>query len=65
MKLIRVTAYVLRAVKLFRRDVVGEVQRAELKCCLWIQEDLYKDYKKLKAEDSMRNNGHLLTRPPL
>lgn len=64
--MIKVAAYVLRAVKLFRWDVtVGKVQRAELKCCFWIQEDLYKDHKKLKAGDSMHNNSHLLTRPLL
>ena len=49
MKLIRVTAYVLRAVKLFKTRLKSEeselsaeeMKKAELKCCRWIQEEVY------------------------
>ena len=52
MKLIRVTAYVLKVVKLFKakcRSQVSELsaeemQQAELKCCMWVQQDTRKDY---------------------
>ncbi|XP_068756583.1 uncharacterized protein [Montipora capricornis] len=58
LKLIRVTAYVLRAVKLFKtksrsceRELsADEVKQAEIKCCMWVQEVVYKEeFEKLKA----------------
>ena len=46
LKLIRVTAYVLRVVKLFKtksrsreRELSADkVRQAEIKCCMWVQE---------------------------
>ena len=51
LKLIRVTAYVLRAVKLFTtkckssesEQSAEEVKNAEIKCCKWVQEEVYKE----------------------
>ena len=51
LKLIRVTAYVLRAVKLFKTKCKSseselsaeEVKKAEIKCCKWVQEEVYKE----------------------
>ena len=51
LKLIRVTAYVPRAVKLFttkckssESELSGEeVKKAEMKCCKWVQEEVYKE----------------------
>ena len=51
MKLIRVTAYVLRAVKLFKARLKSEeteflaekMKQAALKCCMWIQGEIYKE----------------------
>ena len=53
-KLIRVTVYVLRTAKLFKTRLKSEetelsaeeMKQAELKCCMFIQEEVYKeDYK--------------------
>ena len=58
LKLIRVTAYVLRAVKLFKTKCQSseselsaeEVKKAEIKCCKWVQGEVYKeDYHLLKS----------------
>ena len=58
LKLIRVTAYVLRAVKLFKTKCKSsesklsaeEVKKAEIKCCKWVQGEVYKeDYHLLKS----------------
>ena len=51
MTLIRVTAHVLKAVKLFKTKCKSQVtelsaeemQQAELKCCMWIQQDACKE----------------------
>ena len=58
LKLIRVTAYVLRAVKLFKTKCKAsesklsaeEVKKAEIQCCQWVQGEVYKeDYHLLKS----------------
>ena len=73
MKLIRVTAYVLRAVKFFKVKLrseetelsAEEIKQAELKCCMWIQEEVYKeDYEKLKAGKTLPNSSRLLKLDP-
>ena len=73
LKLIRVTAYVLRAVKLFKTKLKSfvtelsteEIQHAELKCCMWVQQDVYKeDYELLKAGDSVPKSSRLLKLDP-
>ena len=62
LKLIRVTAYVLRAVKLFKTKCKSseselsaeEVKKAEIKCCKWVQEEVYKeDYQLLKSGQTL------------
>ncbi|XP_068717083.1 uncharacterized protein [Montipora capricornis] len=73
LKLIRVTAYVLRAVKLFKtksrsceRELsADEVRQAEIKCCLWVQEVVYKEeFEKLKAGEILPSNTRLLKLDP-
>ncbi|XP_078364199.1 uncharacterized protein LOC144648546 [Oculina patagonica] len=73
MKLIRVTAYVLRAVKVFKAKCKSpvtelsaeEMQQAELKCCMWIQQDVYKeDYEQLKAGEALPKSSRLLKLDP-
>ena len=73
MKLIRVTAYVLRAVKLFKTRSKSketelsteEMKQAELKCCMWIQEEVYKeDYQQLKAGRALPSSSRLLKLDP-
>ena len=68
LKLIRVTAYVLRAVKLFKTRLKSEEtklsakekKQAELKCCMWIQEEVYKeDYEQLKAGRTLPSSSRL------
>ena len=62
MNLIRVTAYVLRAVKLLKTRLKSEetelsaekMKQAALKCCMWIQEEVYKeDYE--QSVESRKN----------
>ncbi|KAL9982839.1 hypothetical protein ACROYT_G004948 [Oculina patagonica] len=69
MKLIRVTAYVLRAVKVFKAKCkspvtelsVEEMQQSELKCYMWIQQDAYKeDYEQVKAGEALPRSSRLL-----
>ena len=69
MKLIRVTAYVLRAVKLFKTRLKSEetelsakeMKQAELKCYMWIQEEVYKEhYEQLKAGRILPSSNYLL-----
>ena len=73
LKLIRVTAYVLRAVKLFKTKCKSsesqlsaeEVKKAELKCCKWVQEEVYKeDYQLLKSGQTLPKNSRLLKLDP-
>ena len=73
LKLIRVTAYVLRAVKLFKtksrsceRELsADEVRQAEIKCCMWVQEVVYKEEtEKLKAGKVLPSNSRLLKLDP-
>jgi len=73
MKLIRVTAYVLKAVKLFKPKCKSQVtelsaeemQQAELKCCMWVQQDAYKeDYEQLKAGEALPKSSCLLKLDP-
>ena len=73
MKLIRVTAYVLKAVKLFKAKCKSQVtelsaeemQQAELKCCMWVQQDSYKeDYEQLKAGEVLPKSSRLLKLDP-
>ncbi|XP_068756894.1 uncharacterized protein [Montipora capricornis] len=73
LKLIRVTAYVLRAVKLFKtksrsceRELsADEVRQAEIKCCMWVQEVVYKEeFEKLKAGEVLPSNSRLLKLDP-
>ena len=73
LKLIRVTAYVLRAVKLFKTKCKSseselsaeEVRKAELKCCKWVQEEVYKeDYQLLKSGQTLPKNSRLLKLDP-
>jgi len=73
MKLIRVTAYTLKAVKLFKATCnsqvtelsAGEIQQTELKCCMWVQQDAYKeDYKQLKAGEALPKSSRLLKLDP-
>ena len=73
MKLIRVTAYVLKAVKLFKAKCKSQVtelsaeemQQAELKCCMWVQQDAYKeDYEELKAGEALPKSSRLLNLDP-
>ena len=68
MKLIRVIAYVLKAVKLFKAICKSQVtelsaeemQQAELKCCMWVQQDAYKeDYEQLKAGEVLSKSSRL------
>ncbi|XP_068728870.1 uncharacterized protein [Montipora capricornis] len=73
LKLIRVTAYVLRAVKLFKTKSrscekelsADEVRQAEIKCCMWVQEVVYKEeFEKLKAGEVLPSNSRLLKLDP-
>ena len=73
MKLIRVTAYVLRAVKLFKTRLKSEetelsaeeMKQAELNCCMWIQEEVYKgDHEQLKAGRTLPSSSRLLKIDP-
>ena len=73
MKLIRVTAYVLKAVNLFKAKCKSQVtelsaeemQQAELKCCMWVQQDAYKeDYEQLKAGEALSKSSRLLKLDP-
>ncbi|XP_044166852.1 uncharacterized protein LOC122950905 [Acropora millepora] len=73
MKLIRVIAYVLKAVKLFKAKSKStvtelsakEMQQAELKCCMWVQQDAYKeDYEQLKAGEALPKSSRLLKLDP-
>ena len=73
LKLIRVTAYVLRAVKLFKTGCKAklkelsaeELKQAEFKCYMWIQEEVYKeDLKQLKFGGTLPNNSRLLKLDP-
>ena len=73
MKLIRVTAYVLKAVELFKakcksqitEQSAEEMQQAELKCCMWVQQDAYKeDYEQLKAGEALPKSSRLLKLDP-
>ncbi|XP_078371406.1 uncharacterized protein LOC144655058 [Oculina patagonica] len=73
MKLIRVTAYVLRAVKVLKAKCKSpvtelsaeEMQQAELKCCMWIQQDVYKeDHEQLKAGEALPKSSRLLKLDP-
>ena len=73
LKLIRVTAYVLRAVKLFKTKCKSseselsaeEVKKAEIKCCKWVQEEVYKeDYQLLKSGQTLPKNSRLLKLDP-
>ena len=72
-KLIRVIAYVLKAVKLFKAKSKSEVtelsaeemQQAELKCCMWVQQDAYKeDYELLKAAQALPKSSRPLKLDP-
>ena len=72
-KLIRVTAYVLKAVKLFNATCKSQVtelsaeemQQAELKFCMWVQQDAYKeDYEQLKAGEALPKSSRLLKLDP-
>ena len=71
--LVAVTAYVLTAVKFFKtgckaklKEVSAqELKQAELKCYMWIQEEVYKeDLKQLKFGGALPNNSRLLKRDP-
>ena len=73
LKLIRVTAYVLRALKLFKTGCKAklkelsteELKQAELKCYMRIQEEVYKeDLKQLKFGGTLPNNSRLLKLNP-
>ena len=73
LKLIRVTAYVLRAVKLFNTKCkspeselsVEEVKKAEIKCYKWVQGEVYKeDYQFLKSRQTLPKNSRLLKLDP-
>ena len=73
LKLIRVSAYVLRAVKLFKtksrsceRELsADEVRQAEIKCCMWVQEVVYKEeFEKLKAGEVLPGDSRLLKLDP-
>ena len=73
MKLIRVIAYVLKAVRLFKAKSKSQVtelsaeemQEAELKCCMWVQQDAYKeDYEQLKAGEALPKSSRLLKLDP-
>ena len=73
MNLIRVTAYVLRAVKLLKPRLKSEetelsaekMKQAALKCCMWIQEEVYKeDYEQLKAGRTLPSSSRLLKLDP-
>ena len=42
-----------------------EMKQAELKCCMWIQEEVYKeDYEQLKAGKTLPNSSRLLKLHP-
>ena len=69
LKLIGVTAYVLKAVKLFKTKCKSseselsaeEVKKAEIQCCKWVQEEVYKeDYQLLKSGRTLPKNRRLL-----
>ena len=73
MKLIRVIAYALKAVRLFKAKSKSQVtelsaedmQQAELKCCMWVQQDAYKeDYEQLKAGEALPKSSRLLKLDP-
>ena len=73
LKLIRVTAYVLRAAKFFKIKCKSseselsaeEVKKAEVKCCKWVQEEVYKeDYQLLKSGQTLPQNSRLLKLDP-
>ena len=73
MKLIRVTVYVLRTAKLFKMKLKSEetelsaeeMEQAELKCCTWIQEEVYKkDYEQLKSGRTLPCSSCLLKLDP-
>ena len=73
MKLIRVTAYVLRAVKLFKTRLKSEetelsaekMKQAALNCLMRIQEDVFKeDYEQLKAGKTPPSSSRLLKLDP-
>ena len=63
----------LKAVKLFKAKSKSQVtemsaeemQQAELKCCMWIQQDAYKeDYEQLKAGEALPKSSRLLKLDP-
>ena len=73
MKFLRVTVYVLRTAKLFKTRLKSEetelsaekMKQAELKCCMWIQEEVYKeDYEQLKSGRTLPCSSRLLKLDP-
>ena len=76
MKVIQVGAYVLKAVKVIQSQMLEpksqvtelsaeEMQQAELKCNMWVQQDAYKeDYEQLKAGEALPKSSRLLKLDP-
>ena len=63
----------LKAVKLFKTKcksqvtelLAEEMHQAELKCCIWVQQDAYKeDYEQLKAGEALSKSSRLLKLDP-
>ena len=72
-KLKRVAAYVLKAAKLLKtrsrssetEPTVEELKEAELQCCRWAQQEVYREeYAQLKENRTLPNNSHILKLDP-